>query len=1144
MAERPSEPESHGAPHSGKAHPRSHSEAEAAAGIVPNHGISINFPDDVAGHSSRPHPVKHMSAPSGPPRSPLRHHKRTPSKSKPVKETLNARSHYGSSDDDSGASVHRINQYIIKQEIGRGSFGAVHLAVDQYGSEYAVKEFSKSRLRKRAQSNLLRKPNQQAARRPGHLAAGMGFNSPLHRLSSNDKLKQSNESNNNNLELIKEEIAIMKKLNHNNLVALIEVLDDPQEDSLYMVLEMCKKGVVMKVGLDERAEPYTSEICRTWFRDMILGIEYLHAQGIIHRDIKPDNCLITQDDVLKIVDFGVSEMFEKDQDLLTAKSAGSPAFMPPELCVARHGRVEGRAADVWSMGVTLYCLRYGHIPFERNGLLELYESIREQEVPLDEESDDNFRDMMKRMLEKDPERRITITEIREHPWVTNNGTDPLLPTAENCADLVDTPTASEVEHAITGNMAYLMVVMKAVKRFKQILHRKRPASIQGLFGRDSKIVGIPKSINPMSRTRSSDAHDRRPMDSILVTDGVHRDVKIDDQMRKLPLQMNDLRVAEPWLELGERYEPKGPRETGAVHKQREEADGHKLSLPSEPNIHRETSHPTETKTDHKPPRPVLEDDHAKGHAHDPLHDRLFLGIGPTNAPDTFELPADGGDDNPKHIVSGSPAEVEMNIYEEAYQKEVERILEKRGQDAEFHLTRRVEHREDLRSMPNIIDSGREMASSAAEKLSGLAVKAREGSSAADGGLASLVKKAREQGGEVEMEQESSEDSEDPPLQAPQLDGSKEDTTVDVPKSIIEAQAQAQAHLDAADGAMPGMPGGFPTFAGMEDLEQKQLKTSANVTYTYHVSPASNGKPTLLLLHGCPDTFSLWSDLVTSHLLPAGYGVLAPDLIGYGRSEKPAALEHYVLTNICGDLAAMLEHESIKQAIVVGHDFGAALASRMCHVQPSYVAGLITLGTAYIPPSPYPFNFEQIRAMQEQYLGYCSMWYFGLFTSEEGGKVLDAHVEQMFTALHGGGQRMKEILCVEGGIEKWLDDDAKKDVEVLPYAREPAFRQEWVGRLKRDGFTAPLKWYKAIISNMDLEAQQQALERGTGVLNMPYLFVAALQDPLAPTAAVQGPIAQGMLPDVSIKEVEAGHWCMFEKPQEVGNAVVSFLSEKY
>lgn len=111
--------------------PRSQSENEAAAGIFPSHGISINLPE--AGRSSRPHPVKHMSAPTY--QSPIRHHRRAPSKSKDVKETLNARSHYGSGDDD-GAAVHRINQYIIKQEIGRGSFGAVHLATDQYGNEF------------------------------------------------------------------------------------------------------------------------------------------------------------------------------------------------------------------------------------------------------------------------------------------------------------------------------------------------------------------------------------------------------------------------------------------------------------------------------------------------------------------------------------------------------------------------------------------------------------------------------------------------------------------------------------------------------------------------------------------------------------------------------------------------------------------------------------------------------------------------------------------------------------------------------------------------------------------------------------------------------------------------------------------------
>ena len=204
----------------------------------------------------------------------------------------------------------------------------------------------------------------------------------------------------------------MKKLDHPNLVSLIEVLDDPTEDSLYMVMEMCKKGVVMKVGLDERADPYPEEKCRCWFRDLLLGIEYLHAQGIVHRDIKPDNCLITDEDVLKVVDFGVSEMFEKHSEMLTAKSAGSPAFLPPELCVVKHGDISGKAADIWSMGVTLYCLKYGRIPFERAGIFDLYEAIRQELPALDGESDESFQDLMSKMLEKNPAKRIKMPDLR------------------------------------------------------------------------------------------------------------------------------------------------------------------------------------------------------------------------------------------------------------------------------------------------------------------------------------------------------------------------------------------------------------------------------------------------------------------------------------------------------------------------------------------------------------------------------------------------------------------------------------------------------------------------------------------------------------------------------------------------------------
>lgn len=129
----------------------------------------------------------------------------------------------------------------------------------------AIKEFSKARLRKRAQSNILRQGPHRSMRR-------LGLDAPLlpHSSSGSARAGEKDDA----LYLIRQEIAIMKKLDHQNLVQLIEVLDDPEEDSLYMVMEMCKKGVVMSVGLDDDAPPKTEEQCRLWFRDLILAIEY------------------------------------------------------------------------------------------------------------------------------------------------------------------------------------------------------------------------------------------------------------------------------------------------------------------------------------------------------------------------------------------------------------------------------------------------------------------------------------------------------------------------------------------------------------------------------------------------------------------------------------------------------------------------------------------------------------------------------------------------------------------------------------------------------------------------------------------------------------------------------------------------------
>ncbi|KAI0386217.1 Pkinase-domain-containing protein [Hypomontagnella monticulosa] len=578
----------------------------------------------------RPPLAPHLSAPSTVPhfQSPMRHHRRTPSQHREVKETLNAKTEY-TNDETDGRSQQTINQYTIREEIGRGSYGAVHLATDQFGTEYAIKEFSKLRLRKRAQSNIFRRPEGGGPRR---LGPGQGLWMAHKKQLSHHEVAESKDA----LYLIREEIAIMKKLNHPNLVQLIEVLDDPENDSLYMVLEMCKKGVIMKVGLDEQADPYPDEQCRLWFRDLILGIEYLHAQGVVHRDIKPDNLLLTEDDVLKIVDFGVSELFEKPDDMMTSKSAGSPAFLPPELCQAKHGDVSGKAADIWSMGVSLYCLKYGRLPFRRDNVLDMYEAIRTEELQIPRENEDeNFVDLITKILDKNCDTRLTLREIRNHPWVTKGGNDPLLSEEENCSDVVETPNPLEVNHAFTRKMDHLICVMTAINKFKGLISKSRVATPEVRTPRTPHIPDFPEkeAISEDTATSTSSSTTKTQ-----TSEPPTRQKSIAEEAAELIKQRRAFLAAQQ---------------------------------------HAST---------HPPASPAGGE---KGHAHD-LTDKppLFLGIG-TGGHDDFISSEPQAD-----IVSDSPTGIDFDVYDRAFETEIKRIRsDKKKGRAKTYLTRLVGEQE-------------------------------------------------------------------------------------------------------------------------------------------------------------------------------------------------------------------------------------------------------------------------------------------------------------------------------------------------------------------------------------------------------------------------------------------------------------------
>uniref|UniRef100_A0A674N7N5 Calcium/calmodulin-dependent protein kinase kinase 1, alpha a n=1 Tax=Takifugu rubripes TaxID=31033 RepID=A0A674N7N5_TAKRU len=244
------------------------------------------------------------------------------------------------------------------------------------------------------------------------------------------------------LEKVYQEIAILKKLDHVNIVKLVEVRTCVSVD--HALFELMRKGPVMEVPTDE---PFSEEEARVYLRDVILGIEYLHYQKIIHRDIKPSNLLLDDDGHVKIADFGVSNQFEGN-DALLSSTAGTPAFMAPETLSDTRKSFSGKALDLWAMGVTLYCFVFGKCPFIDENILALHNKIRTEPVEFPERPaiSEELRTLILRMLDKNPDTRIMLSEIKMDQWVTQGGTD-LLPLEQEHCTVVEV-TEEDIQNSV------------------------------------------------------------------------------------------------------------------------------------------------------------------------------------------------------------------------------------------------------------------------------------------------------------------------------------------------------------------------------------------------------------------------------------------------------------------------------------------------------------------------------------------------------------------------------------------------------------------------------------------------------------------------------------------------------------------------
>lgn len=214
---------------------------------------------------------------------------------------------------------------------------------------------------------------------------------------------------------VKKEIQLLRRLRHRNVIQLVDVLYNEEKQKMYMVMEYCVCGMQeMLDSVPEKRFP----VCQAhgYFRQLIDGLEYLHSQGIVHKDIKPGNLLLTTNGTLKISDLGVAEAlhpFAVDDTCRT--SQGSPAFQPPEIANGLD-TFSGFKVDIWSAGVTLYNITTGLYPFEGDNIYKLFENIGRGDFTIPCDCGPPLSDLLRGMLEYEPAKRFSIRQIRQHSW--------------------------------------------------------------------------------------------------------------------------------------------------------------------------------------------------------------------------------------------------------------------------------------------------------------------------------------------------------------------------------------------------------------------------------------------------------------------------------------------------------------------------------------------------------------------------------------------------------------------------------------------------------------------------------------------------------------------------------------------------------
>jgi len=253
-----------------------------------------------------------------------------------------------------------LKDYFLISDLGEGNFGKVKLSIlNSTNEKYAIKIIDKNKLKSQKKSS--------------------SFN----------------------------EIEVISRLNHPNIIHVEKILEDNK--NFYIIMEYCNNGELFNYIVDKDKLEYDEAF--SFFYQLINGVEYLHEQGFAHRDLKPENLLLNNNNILKIIDFGLCHDFNGTKLLKT--KCGSPSYASPEILLGYP--YDGFKTDIWCCGIILYVMLCGFLPFDGETNQEIFNQIIECKPEYPSFLGEECISLLIGILTPRPEERLSIQEIKSSP---------------------------------------------------------------------------------------------------------------------------------------------------------------------------------------------------------------------------------------------------------------------------------------------------------------------------------------------------------------------------------------------------------------------------------------------------------------------------------------------------------------------------------------------------------------------------------------------------------------------------------------------------------------------------------------------------------------------------------------------------------